>query len=80
MEKEFEDVITINNEEYVIVDEMFYEGVKYIYIIGYEDENKVSILKETVENGETYIESVEKDKIELFMNLFAKRFLEEANK
>lgn len=80
MKKEYDDIITIENEEYVVVDEMFYEGVKYIYIINANDDNKISILKETEENGETFIESVPKEKIELFMNLFAKRFIEETKK
>lgn len=76
MEKEFDDIITLDNEEYVVVDEMFYEGVKYLYIISMEDQDKISILKETFENGEPYIESVDKDKLELFMSIFAKRFME----
>ena len=80
MEKEFDDIITIDNEEYVVVDEMFYDGVKYMYIIGLENEDKISILKETFEDGEPYIESVPKENLELFMSLFAKRFLEQTKR
>lgn len=77
--KEYDDIITIDNEEYIVVDELEYENSKYIYLINSENEEKVTILKETQENGEAYIESVAKDKVELFMNLFAKKFLENKN-
>ena len=80
MEKEYDDILTINNEEYVVVDEMFYEGDKYIYVIALNDENKISILKETEENNEEYVESISEDRVELFMNLFAKRFIEATKK
>lgn len=74
--KEYEDIITIDNEEYIVVDELLYEGNNYIYVINSENEDKISILMETEENGEKYIESVPEEKIELFMSLFAKKFLE----
>jgi hypothetical protein len=74
--KDYDDIITIDNEEYIVIDELQYENSKYIYVINSKNEEKVTILKETEENGETYIESVPKDKVELFMNLFAKKFLE----
>ena len=80
MEKEYEDILTIDNVDYVIVDEMFYEGEKYIYVIALEDENKVSILKETEEDGEDYVESIPEDRVELFMSLFAKRFIKATKK
>lgn len=75
--EEFEDIITIDNEEYVVVDELDYNDTHYIYVISSEDDEKISILKETEEDGEKYIESAPANEVELLMNLFAKKFLEE---
>lgn len=72
-----DDIITIDNEDYIVVDELDYNSNHYIYIISTIKEDKISILKETEENGEKFIESVKEDEVELIMSLFAKKFLEE---
>jgi len=74
---EFDDIITIDNEDYVVVDELDYNGKHYIYIISSENEEKISILVETEENGEKYIESIPETEVELIMSLFARKFVEE---
>jgi len=74
---EFDDIITIDNEDYVVVDELDYNGKHYIYIIYLENEEKISILVETEENGEKYIESIPETEVELIMSLFARKFVEE---
>lgn len=77
MEKDYDDIITIDGEDYVIVDELIHDGNNYIYVINSETGDKVSILKETEENGEKYIESIPSEKIEYFMGLFARKFIKE---
>lgn len=75
--EEFEDIITIDNEEYVVVDELDYNDSHYIYVISSDNEEKISILKETEEEGEKYIESAPTTDVELLMNLFARKFITE---
>lgn len=74
---EFDDIIKIDDEEYVVVDELDYNEKHYIYIISSENEEKISILVETEENGEKYIESVAENEVELILSLFARKFVEE---
>lgn len=47
-----------DNKEYYVVDIVYDEGKKYIYLITDEEENKVVIGEEIVENKEVFIETI----------------------
>ena len=52
-----------NNEEYVVLDTIVYNGTKYIYLVGYTNEDKMMFCIEKIENEQ--IKLIEVDNIEL---------------
>lgn len=65
MEIQSNTIITLsNNERYMVLNETKYEGNRYFLVMGIDEnkemiQSKVAILKEVIENKETYVEKVE---------------------
>ena len=79
-----EDVLTLeNNQEYVILDIVEYNGEKYLYVVGI-DENELpteeyKYLHSTQMNNELYIEEVTDSKLlELLTTMFTTNYLNES--
>ncbi|NLC48448.1 MAG: hypothetical protein GX758_03715 [Tenericutes bacterium] len=76
MEKEYE-TIKLNNTTFLIVDELIEDNQKYLYLIS-EDENELQIVKETVTEKGTLVETVkDANELEKISYLFAKRIMSE---
>ncbi len=53
------DVITLDGKDYIIADTVNVDNIHYLYVINEElGSDDISILKQTNENGEEFIESI----------------------
>ncbi len=48
-------VITLNNIDYIIIDEITIEGVTYIYLVNENDDNDFLIQKLKLKDGQNYL-------------------------
>lgn len=48
--------VTINDIDYIILDEINIEGIRYVYLVNENDENDLLIRRVTIENGEEYLD------------------------
>ena len=53
-----EKVITLNDIDFLVVKELTYNETNYIYAIATDGTDKLALVKESIENGETFVESV----------------------
>lgn len=65
--KEVNEMIEIEDKKYLIISELDYNDIKYIYGADAEDDDTFVLLKQYKENEEEYIESVTDE--EEFMNI-----------
>lgn len=75
----YEEVITLDNEDFLIVSKMNYEGKNYLYVNSLVNESDYSILEEYEKDGKTLVKSIDPDKYELLMNLFTKKLINDNN-
>ena len=48
--------VTINDIDYIILDEINIEGIRYVYLVNGNDENDLLIRRVTIENDEEYLD------------------------
>lgn len=75
----YEEVITLDNEDFLIVSKINYEGKNYLYVNSLVNESDYSILEEYEKDGKTLVKSIDHDKYELLMNLFTKKLINDNN-
>ena len=76
---EYDDIIKLDNEDFLIVDELEYNGRKFLYVQSIKKENDISIVEEYVKNDKTLVKSVEDSMFDLIMSLFSKKILNDDN-
>ena len=77
--KDYEEVIKLDNEDFLIVSRLNYEGKEYLYVNSLVNESDYSILEEYEKDGRTVVKSIDDDKYELIMNLFTKNLINDNN-
>ena len=73
--KEFDEIIKLDGEDFLIVARTIYEGKSYIYVNSLIDENNISILEEYEKDGKQVVKSIPDEKYNLIFNVFAKNIL-----
>ena len=68
--------LILNDEEYLIIDEVVDGENKYILVNSMTDEREIAILLEYEENGETMVKSIEQSEYERILQLFGNKFAE----
>ena len=68
--------LILNDEEYLIIDEVVDGENKYILVNSMTDEREIAILLEYEENGETMVKSIEQSEYERVLQLFGNKFAE----
>jgi len=68
--------LILNDEEYLIIDEVVDGENKYILVNSMTDERQMAILLEYEENGETMVKSIEQSEYEKILQLFGNKFAE----
>lgn len=72
----YDEILTLDGEEFVVVDELVYENKKYLYVNSLKNEQDVAILEEYEKDGKKVVKSVEDSKFDTLVNLFAKKIME----
>lgn len=72
----YDEILTLDGEEFVVVDELVYENKKYLYVNSLKNEQDVAILEEYEKDGKKVVKSVEDSKFNTLVNLFAKKIME----
>lgn len=73
--KEFDEIIELDGEDYLVVDRIIYEGKKYIYVNSLVNEDDISILEEYEKDGKKVVKSIPDEKYNLIFNVFAKNIV-----
>jgi len=68
--------LILNDEEYLIIDEVVDGENKYILVNSMTDEREIAILLEYEENGKTMVKSIEQSEYEKVLQLFGNKFSE----
>jgi len=68
--------LILNDEEYLIIDEVVDGENKYILVNSMTDEREIAILLEYEENGKTMVKSIEQSEYEKILQLFGNKFAE----
>lgn len=76
------DIITFNNDEYIILDTTILDDDKYLYCVGIDEDEMPTYeyiyLKATEENNEYYVESIKDDEIlNELIDIFTEQNLED---
>lgn len=68
-------VITLDGADYIIISEISINGFDYLYVINEdENDNSYSVLRRTIKNGISMVESLtDDDEIEMVLEEIAKR-------
>ncbi len=72
----YDEILTLDGEEFVVVDELVYENKKYLYVNSLKNEQDVAIIEEYEKDGKKVVKSVEDSKFDTLVNLFAKKIME----
>ena len=72
----YDEILTLDGEEFVVVDELVYENKKYLYVNSLKNEQDIAILEEYEKDGKKVVKSVEDSKFDTLVNLFAKKIME----
>mgnify|MGYP002645278133 CR=1 FL=1 len=73
--KEFDEIIELDGEDYLVVDRIIYEGKNYIYVNSLVNEDDISILEEYEKDGKKVVKSIPDEKYNLIFNVFAKNIV-----
>ncbi len=78
-----EDIITLNNADYVILDIIENAGEKYLYVVGIDEEQMPNgtykYFKATTENNEYYVEEITNPTIlKTVVTLFANNYYQDS--
>jgi len=73
--KEFDEIIALDGEDYLVVDRIIYEGKNYIYVNSLVNEDDISILEEYEKDGKKVVKSIPDEKYNLIFNVFAKNIV-----
>lgn len=52
-------LLELNGKDFVVIAEIEYNDVNYLYAVSDDEDEEVVLLRESIEDGEEYIESVE---------------------
>ena len=77
--KNCDEIIKLDNEDFLVVSRLDYDGKSYLYVNSLVNENDYSILEEYEKFGKMVVKSIEDDKYDLIMNLFVKKFMSDNN-
>ena len=77
--KEFDEIIKLDGEDFLVVERTTYEGKNYIYVNSLVNENDISILEEYEKDGKKVVKSIDDNKYDLIMSLFAKSLINDNN-
>lgn len=77
--KNCDEIIKLDNEDFLVVSRLDYDGKSYIYVNSLVNENDYSILEEYEKFGKMVVKSIEDDKYDLIMNLFVKKLMSDNN-
>ena len=73
--KEFDEIIKLDGEDFLVIDRTIYEGKNYIYVSYLNNENDISILEEYEKDGKKVVKSIPDEKYGLIFNVFAKNIV-----
>lgn len=73
--KEFDEIIKLDGEDFLVVERTTYEGKNYIYVNSLVNENDISILEEYEKDGKKVVKSIPDEKYNLIFNVFAKNIV-----
>ena len=73
--KEFDEIIKLDGEDFLVVERTTYEGRNYIYVNSLVNENDISILEEYEKDGKKVVKSIPDEKYNLIFNVFAKNIV-----
>ena len=74
---EFEEIIKLDGEDFLVVDKVLYEGKNYIYVNSTVNTYDFSILEEYKKEDKTYVKSIQDEKYDLIMSVFAKKIIDD---
>lgn len=77
--KNYEEIIKLNNEDFLVISRLKYDGKSYLYVNSLVNENDYSILEEYEKSGEMVVKSIDDNKYDLIMSLFAKSLINDNN-
>ena len=77
--KEFDEIIKLDGEDFLVIDRTIYEGKNYIYVSSLNNENDISILEEYEKDGKKVVKSIPDEKYGLIFNVFAKNIVSDTN-
>lgn len=77
--KNCDEIIKLDNEDFLVVSRLDYDGKSYLYVNSLVNENDYSILEEYEKFGKMVVKSIEDDKYDLIMNLFVKKLMSDNN-
>ena len=73
--REYDEIIKLNGEDFLVVDRITYENKNYIYVNSLDNENDISILEEYEKGGKKVVKSISDEKYDLIFNVFAKNII-----
>ena len=73
--KEFDEIIKLDGEDFLVVERTTYEGKNYIYVNSLVNENDISILEEYEKDGKKVVKSIPDEKYALIFSVFAKNIV-----
>ena len=66
-----EDILILDNREFLIIKEVSYNDANYIYVVATDGTNDIAFLKESIEDGIKYVTSItDKEELKIVTNLF----------
>lgn len=74
---EFEEIIKLDGEDFLVVDKVLYEGKNYVYVNSTVNTDDFSILEEYKKEDKTYVKSIPDEKYDLIMSVFAKKIIDD---
>lgn len=73
--REYDEIIKLNGEDFLVIDRITYENKNYIYVNSLDNENDISILEEYEKDGKKVVKSISDEKYDLIFNVFAKNII-----
>ena len=73
-----DEIITLDNRDFLIVNRIEHEGIKYLYVIANDKTEDIALLEEIESEGQIYVQSVDDDnRFKTIMSLIANDYIEQ---